>query len=68
MDMTLLKNAAREGLKRVASSSGHTMDQDLLLYKQLKPSDFPKIIEKYGVEGTLDYIKAMEAKLKEKGK
>lgn len=58
----ILKDAARQGLNRVAEGTGQTMDRDLMMYEKLQPDDFDVLIEQHGVEATLSYIRAMEVR------
>lgn len=67
MNTSFLKDAARQALKTVGSSVGINRDDDLILYKKLLPSDFPKLIEKMGAERTFAYIKEMESRLRSEG-
>lgn len=60
MDMTKLRGAVREGLNRLSPKP--EVDEDIKIYDRLQPSDFPKLIEKYGEEPVLSYIKTMEAR------
>lgn len=66
MNLDAVSKAAEEALRRIDGAAGEETDPDLALYSRLKPSDFPKLIQKYGTEETLSYIAAMERKLKEK--
>lgn len=65
MDFSRVQKAAQSALNKVAVTAGQNTDPDLAIYKNLRPADFPKIIEKYGTEGTLSYIAEMERRLKE---
>jgi hypothetical protein len=62
-----LRGAASSALDRVKTVSGQETDPDLMLYQQLKPGDFPKLIDKYGQDNVMQYIKTMEAKLASRG-
>jgi len=55
-----VRNAAKTAFDRVAKASDMETDPDLLIYEGLKPDDFDVIMESYGVENMLKYIKAME--------
>jgi len=46
MDLNFLRGAVREGLNTLNPKPN--LGEDLEIYEQLQPSDFPKLIEKYG--------------------
>lgn len=53
--------ATKQAFSNVRSNSGQQTYRPLELYEKLKPEDFSKIAEKYGINNTIDYIKTMEA-------
>lgn len=65
MNLGFLREAVREGLNQMVP--GPEKDDDLDIYEKLQPSDFPKLIEKYGEESVMSYIKHMEARKIRKG-
>lgn len=61
MEFKDLKSVVGEGLRMVRPK---LLDNDVMMYEKLKPSDFPNLIEKFGVEKVLAYISDMEKKRK----
>ncbi len=61
MDMNLLRAAASQGFDQL-TSLGKTQDDDLELYSTLKQEDFSKLVQKYGNDDVIKYIKTMEAR------
>lgn len=57
MDMSFLRSAVKDAF----SSMRHKqVDQDLEMYNKLKPSDFMKLVERYGPDNVAGYIREME--------
>lgn len=57
-----LKKATQTAFNRVGKTASVVSDPDLNLYGKLKPEDFGKLINQYGADQTLQYIKEMEHK------
>lgn len=59
-DFTYLRTTVRKGLNQMVNKpqTDNMVDQ----YMKLKPSDFKTLMEKYGEEPVINYIKTMEAK------
>jgi len=55
-------SAARQAVTQVTTMAGGQTDPDLARYETLTPPDFDAISEKYGFQGMMDYIQAMEAR------
>ncbi len=47
---------------RVAKSVGVNYDQDLEIYRSLKPEHFPLLVKKYGMDNVVEYVSEMERK------
>jgi len=60
LDLSKLEEAAKKAVENVSKSIGAETDTDLQIYERLKPSDFPELITKYGVEDVIKYIQHME--------
>jgi len=57
-----MERATRSAFDRVGQVSGSESDPDLSLYQSLVPQDFAKLMEDYGENEVLDYIKTMEGR------
>lgn len=58
----MLNSAVAEGLNRVAGVIKPVKAKsDLDIYNGLKPEDFGSLVQKFGEEATLKYIREMEA-------
>lgn len=61
-DLSRQQAAVKKAFQRVAKVTNTEADPDLRIYNQLQPQDFTKLMTKYGEQGVIDYIKAMESK------
>ena len=66
MKLGFLREAVREGLRSIASKPN--APQDVEAYNKLQPSDFKSLIEKFGADNVIQYIKDMEAERIKYGK
>lgn len=57
----MVQRATKKAFQRVGAVSGMETDPDLKLYSTLKPEHFTKLMEVYGEEPIIDYIKEMES-------
>jgi len=61
--MDIAAKGAKSAVETVDKLIGEPEDKSLRVYKQLQPSDFNDIIENFGEEAALEYIRKMETKL-----
>ena len=66
--MKKLREAFKNEFLQMRSATGGTVDPQLALYKRLTESQFNKIVERYGLEGTADYIREMEQRSAREGR
>jgi hypothetical protein len=59
-DFSYLRSTVRKGLAQMANQP--KTDDMIDQYMKLKPSDFKTLMEKYGEEPVIGYIKTMEAR------
>ena len=65
---SMVARATKKAFQQVGKVSGMETDPDLKLYSTLKPEHFTKLIEVYGEQPIIDYIKEMESnKIMKKG-
>ncbi len=57
-----IKKATQTAFDRVGKTANVVSDPDLNLYSKLKPEDFGHLINQYGAEDVMKYIKEMEFK------
>lgn len=55
-----VKDAVKEAFKKVRPPKSY--DAEVLQYEKLKPSDFPQLVEKHGIDVVEQYIKDMESR------
>ncbi len=55
-------NATQRAFQIVHRNMATPSDPDLEIYQSLKPEDFASIMQRFGVDNTLHYIRTMEAK------
>jgi hypothetical protein len=60
--MVQSKEAVKDAMKTHIGLSGRSTDPHLEIYNTLKPEHFDKLVETYGADNVLEYIKKMEAK------
>ena len=64
----MVARATKKAFQQVGKVSGMETDPDLKLYSTLKPEHFTKLIEVYGEQPIINYIKEMESnKIMKKG-
>ena len=61
--MDLASKGAKSAVGTVNKLIGEPEDKSLRVYKQLQPTDFTDLIETFGEETALEYIRKMETKL-----
>jgi len=61
--MDIASKGAKSAVDTVNKLIGEPEDRSLRVYKQLQPTDFNDIIENFGEEAALEYIRKMETKL-----
>jgi len=61
--MDTAAKGAKSAVETVDKLIGEPEDKSLRVYKQLQPTDFNDIIENFGEEAALEYIRKMETKL-----
>ena len=57
-----LNGAAKTAFDRAAQMGGSSEDSDLRLYDTLQESDFDRILQQYGADETVEYIRRMESR------
>jgi hypothetical protein len=57
-----MQGIASKAFDTARTQVGKTSDADLQMYEQLQPEQFEKLVEKFGPDSVVSYIKAMEAK------
>lgn len=57
-----LRGISTKAFDQAGAQVGKSSDVDLNLYEQLKPKHFEALVQKYGADEILRYIKVMEAK------
>jgi len=55
-----MQKATKSAFDKVGKVAGISADADLNLYNKLKPEDFGQIVNKFGADQALAYIKEME--------
>lgn len=64
----MVQRATKKAFQRVGKVAGVEADPDLKLYSTLKPEHFSRLIEVYGEQPIIDYIREMEStKIMKKG-
>ena len=58
---SMVQRATKKAFQQVGRVAGVETDPDLKLYSTLKPEHFTKLIEVYGEQPIIDYIKEMES-------
>jgi hypothetical protein len=58
-----MEKATRAAFDRVGNITGGENDADLNLYKSFTPPDFTKLMQEYGENDVVRYIKEMESKM-----
>jgi len=61
--METANKGTKGAVDHVKKMFGIPEDESVRLYQRLKPEDFPKLIEKFGEDATLEYIRRMETRL-----
>jgi hypothetical protein len=65
---SMVQRATKKAFQQVGKVSGVETDPDLRLYSTLKPEHFSRLIEVYGEQPIIDYIREMEStKIMRKG-
>ena len=65
---SMVQRATKKAFQQVGRVAGEETNPDLKLYSTLKPEHFSKLIEVYGEQPIIDYIKEMESsKIMNKG-
>jgi hypothetical protein len=57
-----MQKATQSAFDRVGNVTNTENDPDLSLYQSLAPQDFTKLMERYGEDDVLRYIKTMESR------
>lgn len=57
-----MQKAAQSAFDRVGNVTGTENDPDLSIYQTLAPQDFTKLMQQFGEEEILRYIKTMESR------
>ena len=61
------RRAAKGAFNQWHGALGIATDSDLDLYKSLEETDIDRIVKKYGVEQTTEYIQEMEKRISKQG-
>ena len=66
--MKKLREAFKSEFLQMRKATGGTVDPQLALYKRLTKQQFNKIVDRYGIEGTAEYIREMEQRAAREGR
>lgn len=60
--MVQAAEATRDAFQNMRKASDVTTDPDLIRYNSFKPEDFAQMMQDFGEESVLEYIREMELK------
>jgi len=63
-----LKEAFKNEFLQMRQATGGTVDPQLALYKRLTEEQFNKIVDRYGLEKTAEYVREMEQRSAREGR
>jgi hypothetical protein len=58
---SMVQRATKKAFQKMGQVSQVEADPDLRLYQTLKPEDFTKLVEVYGEDDIVNYIRDMES-------
>lgn len=66
--MKQLRDAFKDSFLQMRKATGGAIDPQLALYKRLTESQFNKIVSRYGIEKTAEYVREMEQRSAREGR
>lgn len=68
ISVDIATKGTQQAMSKLQDVMGSPKDEDIRVYKALKPNDFKGMEKELGSEVTMDYIRRMETRLRKSGR